>query len=123
MQSNYICIILPHLQFDHYIAGALLLSHSILSLILASYSHILGNYCNSAWLFFVMEPFLLFDMNRVLCVDFCLDSCCCIGVLTNYRFLEAHPSLGVDLAPLEYFFLADFFLFAFYWFALLRVFH
>jgi hypothetical protein len=52
------------LQFDHSIAGALRLSHSIISLILASNSHILGDHCNSSWLFSVMEPFLLFDMNK-----------------------------------------------------------
>jgi hypothetical protein len=52
------------LQFDHSIAGALLLCHSILSLILASDSQILGDHCNSSRLFSVMEPFLLFDMNK-----------------------------------------------------------
>jgi hypothetical protein len=45
-------------QVDHSIAGALLLSHSILSLILASDSQFVGDYCNSSWLFSVMKPFL-----------------------------------------------------------------
>jgi hypothetical protein len=46
------------LQFDHSIVGALLLSRPILSLILslipASDSQILGDYCNSSWIFSVM---------------------------------------------------------------------
>jgi hypothetical protein len=58
MQSAIYAVFFHSLQFDHSIAGALLLSDSILSLILASDSQFLGDYCNNSWLFSVMEPFL-----------------------------------------------------------------